>query len=187
MLYRACGCAVLHCGCAEVPFLIECVSSSHVPERRAFLPAPSRDFVSVVYFISLRGHVQQLFELREDGLHPLAAMYGGKAHDIAPCMAVKIVVRFEVFRDPAIKKAKASVAKKGGFRNRKPKWVRKDALRAMLPLLKETRPGVEDLTRALCFSCSATPFYCGCRPKPARRNTHAAAIVLCRLKTKKSF
>ena len=54
-------------------------------------------------------------------------------------------VRFKVFRDPAIKKAKASVAKKGGFRKRKPKWVRKDALRAMLPLLKETRPGVGDL------------------------------------------
>ena len=62
-------------------------------------------------------------------------MHGGK----------KSVTRFEVFRDPAIKKAKASVAKKGGFRKRKPKWVRKDALRAMLPLLKETRPGVGDM------------------------------------------
>ena len=51
----------------------------------------------------------------------------------------------QVFQDPAIKKAKASVAKKGGFRKRKPRWVRKDTLRAMLPMLMETRAGVGDM------------------------------------------
>ena len=96
-------------------FLIECVCSSHVPEHRAFLPASSRDFVSVVHLISLRGHVQQLFELREDGLHPLAAMYGGRAHDIAPCMAVKIVVRFKVFQAPRSRRRRPALPRKAVF------------------------------------------------------------------------
>ena len=51
----------------------------------------------------------------------------------------------QVFLDPAIKKAKASVVKTGGFRKRKPKWVRKATLQAMLPMLAGHMTGVGDL------------------------------------------
>ena len=50
-----------------------------------------------------------------------------------------------VFLDPAIKKAKASVIKTGGFRKRKPKWIRKATLQAMLPMLAGHMTGVGDL------------------------------------------